>query len=321
MGNEDSRAYADFERALLKAFLSEIGSFLSHRSNELLSFEDVKTKLRVHEQTYRGLQTIPLRQIVGSQNRYQDFDHEFLPTQTHTQARWMHIDAAHLRNEELPPVELYQVGKVYFVRDGNHRVSVARERGQEFIDAEVVEYRTRVSLDKDVAPEQLLLKAEYATFLEHTGLDRLRPDQHIECTMLGRYKYLEDHIAVHRYYLGLQQRAEISQEQAVVSWYDNVYLPVVAIIRQRDVLRRFPGLTEADLYLWIMDHRYYLSQAYGGDVGADTATTDFTMRFGRTSWKKRLSTTWQRLCSRVHALRSAYIPSQSTEDTQHADKG
>lgn len=306
---EDFQAQADFERALLKAFLSEIASFLGRRSNELLSFDEVKAKLRVHEQFYRGLQTVPIAKIVGSVNRYQDFDRQFLPTQTHTKDRWMRIDAAHIREEDLPPVELYQVNGAYFVRDGNHRVSVARERGQEFIEAEVIECPTRVALDGPVAPEQLLLKAEYAAFLEHTELDRLRPGQNIEFSMLGRYRYLEEHISVHRYFLGLERKAEVPWPEAVASWYDNVYMPMVNIIRQRQVLNRFPGLTEADLYLWIMDHRHYLSERYGGDVGAEAAATDFTARFGRRGWlreawravKRQLSRAGQRLRACFHS--------------------
>ena len=309
-------ATADYERALLKGFLSEVASFLSRRSNELLSFDEVRTKLHVREQSYRGLQAVPIAKIVGSLNRYRDFDHQFLPTQTHTKQRWINIDAARLRDEVLPPVELYKVGDAYFVRDGNHRVSVARERGQEFIDAEIIEFRTRVPLDETVEPEQLLLKEEYAGFLERTGLDRLRLDQHIEFTMLGRYKYVEDHIAVHRYFLGVERNTEVPWEEAVASWYDNVYIPVVSIIRQRQVLRHFRGLTEADLYLWIMDHRYYLSQGYGSDVGAEAATQDFTGRFGRRSLKQWLASTLQTWKARVRALFGSTNSSRDAEGAQ-----
>ncbi len=296
---ESWEAQADFEHALLKGFLSEVASLLSRRPNELLSFDEVKTKLHVREQSYRGLQPVPMAKIVGSVNRYRDFDHRFLPTQTHTKDRWIHIDAIRLRDEELPPVELYKVGDVYFVRDGNHRVSVARERGQEFIDAEVIEYQVRVPLDETVTPEELLLKEEYAAFLEHTGLDRLRPDQHIEVTMLGRYKYLEDHIAVHRYFLGLERQVEVPWDEAVSSWYDRVYMPVVDIIGQRQVLHHFPGLTEADLYLWIMDHRYYLSRECGSDVGAEAATKDFTVRFGQRGLGQQLDKVLRTLSTQV----------------------
>jgi hypothetical protein len=311
-------AQVDFERALIKGFLGDVAAFLSRRSNELLSFDEVKHRLHVREHSYRGLQAVPIAKIVGSVNRYRDFDHQFLPTQTHTKQRWVNIDAAHLREEALPPVELYQVGDVYFVRDGNHRVSVARERGQDFIDAEVIEYSSRVPLDETVSPEQLLLKEEYAVFLEHTGLDRQRPDQEIEFTMLGRYRYLEEHIAVHRYYLGVELRRDVTWREAVASWYDKVYMPVANIMRQRKVLNRFPGLTEADLYLWIMDHRYYLSRAYGRDVGAETATRDFAGRFGRHSVLRWVTGTWQRLQRHLRKLLGRR-PSRPDEEATRDD--
>lgn len=299
---EDLTARVDYERALLRGFLSEVGAFIRGRSNEMLSFDEVRTRLHVRERSYRGLQAVHISKIVGSVNRYRDFDHQFLPTQTHTRQRWINIDAAHLRDEVLPPVELYQVGDVYFVRDGNHRVSVARGRGQEFIDAEVIRYTTRVPLSEAVDPEQLLLKEEYAQFLERTGLDRLHPDQRVEFTMLGRYKYVEDHIAVHRYFLGLESGEEVPPEEALSSWYRNVYMPVVNIIRQRNVLQHFPGFTEADLYLWIMDHRYHLSEHYGGDVGAEAATQDFAGRFGQQDMSQRLGKRLRACLARLRSL-------------------
>ena len=288
MSHELGQAQVDFERALVKGFLVDIAAFIRRRSSELLSFDEVKAKLHAHEQFYRGMQTVPIAKIVGSLNRYKDFDHRFLPTQTHTRDRWIRIDAARLRDEELPPVQLYRVGEVYFVRDGNHRVSVAREKGQEFIDAEVIEYPIRVLLDETADPHVLLLKAEYASFLEATELDRVRSDQHIEFTLLGGYKHLEDHIAVHRYYLGQARRGEVAWPEGAASWYDNVYMPAVHIIRQRNVLSRFPGRTEADLYLWIMEHRYFLSERFGTDVGAEAAARSFVARFGQRGFGRRL---------------------------------
>ncbi|MBC7264564.1 MAG: DUF4032 domain-containing protein [Chloroflexi bacterium] len=274
---------ADFNRALFKAFLRDITSELLRQPNELFSFEEVRKGLRAYSQSYRGLQSVPLDKIVGSVSRYRDFDRAFLPTQLHTQERWVRIDSAMDRDEALPPVELYKVGDVYFVRDGNHRVSVAREHGAQFIDAEVTEFYTSVPFDEKVTPQQLLIKSEYAEFLERTKLDKLRPDQSIEFTTIGRYQALEEHIAVHRYFLGQHQGRHIPEDEAVMSWYDTVYMPIIRLIREQNVLSQFPGRTEADLYLWIMDHRYYLSETYGADVGAEEAIRDYAEKFGQHS--------------------------------------
>ena len=120
---------------------------LKRRSNELLSFDAVRSSLPVYGQSYRGVQEVPVDKIVGTtSNRYADFDRAFLPSQARTKARWKNIDELRLRDVNLPPVQVYQVGEVYFVRDGHHRVSVARQTGQNYIDAEVIEMQTRAPL-------------------------------------------------------------------------------------------------------------------------------------------------------------------------------
>jgi len=175
----------------------------------------------------------------------------------------------------LPPVELYKVGEAYFVRDGNHRVSVARAQGVPEIEAFVWEYASLVSLSSEDDLDDLLIKREYMTFLEETNINTLRPDHKIELTAPGRYRDLLEHIAVHRYYLGQEYGREISNEEAVTSWYDNVYLPILQAIRQESVLKSFPGRTEADLYIWISRWQHELSARYGKPVQAKEAIDTF----------------------------------------------
>jgi hypothetical protein len=74
-----------------------------------------------------------------------------------------------------------------------------------------------------------------------------------------------EHIAVHRYFMGLEQERPISEEEAVMHWYDTVYLPIVKVIRESEILKDFPGKTEGDLYLWVLDHQRYLSE-HGRDL-------------------------------------------------------
>jgi hypothetical protein len=279
---------ADFSHARWRAFLGEVAALLFGHSNELLSFDQVKTALKVRGQVYRGIQAVPIAQIAGSVDRYRDFDRAFLPTQTHTAARWKRVDQAHYQDINLPPVQLYKMGDVYFVRDGNHRVSVARERGVEFIDAEVIELETRVPVEADLRPEDLDIKGEYADFLEATHLDRLRPEQQIEFSAPGHYRTLIDHIATHRYFMGLEQQREIPWEEAVVHWYDTLYQSIVRVIREQNVLADFPHRTEADLYLWIMDHRYYLGERFGENVTFEEAATDFAEQFSEQPVKRAI---------------------------------
>ena len=169
----------------------------------------------------------------------------------------------------LPPVELYKLGEVYFVRDGNHRVSVARANGASHIEAYVIEVKTDVPITAhDFEHDEWILKAERADFMEQTQLDKLRPDDDFYFTEPGRYRILLRHIEVHRYFQNLEyERAEVDEkmewDEAVASWYDNVYLPVVEAIRHYGLLKTFPNRTEADLYLWITHHREQLAATYG----------------------------------------------------------
>jgi hypothetical protein len=294
----ESQAKADFQRARRRAFLQEVWSTLSGRSSRLLSWEETCDQLCVGGQVYRGLQTVPLAKIVGSVNRYRDFARGFLPTQDHTAARWQAISRAFYREQALPPVKLYKIGDAYFVMDGNHRVSVARERGQEFIDAEVIEAHTRVPVGADLDADDLEIKGEYAEFLARTRLDELRPEQKIEFTTGGSYRRLLEHIAVHRYFMGLEQQRFIPEEEAVSDWYDNLYTPLVHVTRKKDILEEFPGRTEADLYLWIMDHQHFLRERFGPEVQTETAAEDFAGQYS-TRLLHRMAQALRRLLARL----------------------
>jgi len=116
------------------------------------------------------------------------------------------------------------------------------------------------------------------SFLEKTRLNKLRPDQQIELTTPGRYRDLIEHIAVHRYYLGQQNDREFSAEEAVTSWYDNAYLPIIHAIRKHGILKQFPGRTEADLDIWISRWQHELSERYAKLVSAEEAVDDFAER-------------------------------------------
>lgn len=141
-------ALDDFEKAHRKAAWRDWLSLLTRQKNNLLSFAEIRQKLPLTGQHYLGYQTVPLDSIVGSEGRFHEFDRAFYPREKRTKDRWLVIDLAHYDHVSLPPVELIKVGQVYFVRDGNHRVSVARARGYQVIDAYVTEI--------EVAPEKKL---------------------------------------------------------------------------------------------------------------------------------------------------------------------
>ncbi len=258
-----ARVRADYQRVRFKAFLNQVWSTVAGRSNSLLSYEEVKTKLHVGGPLYRGVQTVRVDQIAGSLNRYQQFDRAFLPLRDDTAGRWQRVNRAFYEEISLPPVVLYKVGEVFFVVDGHHRVSVAREQGQEFIEAEVRECASKVRITPNLRPEDLEILGEKVEFLERTGLDRLRPQASIKLTIPDGFSRMLEHIAVHRYFMGLDLKRDIPDDEAVTHWYDTVYLPIMQVVRDSGILEEFPGKTEGDLYLWVLDHQHYLSEREG----------------------------------------------------------
>lgn len=280
-----------FSQARRRVFFRRIWGFLTgHQPAEgLLSFDEVRHKLKIRGQRYLGVQTIPIAKIAGSTGRYGEFNRAFLPTQEFIRERWKSIyQAAHDRG--FPPIDVYQIGEVYFVRDGHHRVSVLKELGATTVEATVTRLDSPIPLSPDVAAEELDRKEEYAHFLRETGLDELVEDAAIEFTLPGQYHKLLEHIAVHRHFLGLAEMREIPQPEAVARWYAEVYAPVVQVIREEEILADFPERTEADLYLWIIEHRHYLNEDYGQEVPLEQAAADFTRAFGGGAGRKQLQT-------------------------------
>jgi nucleotide-binding universal stress UspA family protein len=272
-------AVKDFRRARLQAQLEQIMAGLTGASTELLNYEDVRQKLKGSRTTSRGLRDIPIAAIIGSVGRYTDFTRSFLPRQDDDETRWARVEQAMSDPAGLPPVEVYQIGDAYFVMDGNHRVSVAKQLGATHIEAYVTECHTKVPLSPDARPEDLIIKAEYVEFLERTHLDKLRPDADLSMSLAGRYRELEEHIDVHRYFMGIEQEREIPYEEAVAHWYDTVYLPVVQVIRENGILRDFPGRTETDLYLWVLNHRDEIGQELAWEIEPGVAAADLVDRF------------------------------------------
>ncbi len=270
----EDQVRTDFDRARRRAFRRDLLATVNRRPNDLLPFHEIRKRLSPDSESYRGMQTVPVRQIVGSMDRYHDFDRAFLPRSASTRGRWTNIDRAFYEEVRLPPVQLYKVGDIYFVKDGNHRVSVARERGVEFIDAEVIEGHVRVPLTSRMSTTELLLQAEYAEFLRRTNLDRLQPEHDIRPTALGRYDEIWAHILDHQEWLSSIWGRPASVEDAASDWYVYNYMPIMQLVRDRGVLDEFPNLTEADIYLWVMRHRDALEQD-GHDLDPIESAEDY----------------------------------------------
>lgn len=269
----ETRAYlrseSEFNYARMKAFLESIMGMITGHNMHLLSFSEIRHKLWLKQSIYRGLEDIPIENIVGSTGRYEDFTRHFLPRSRdkRNKERWRNIYKLVVTGKGFPPIDVYKVDQVYFVKDGNHRVSVARELGWKTIQAYVTELPSPISLEPDVEPDELLIKEEYAYFLEQTQLDQTCPDfkEHLGFTEPGGYPLLLKHIELHRYSLAKAAGKEVSAvslAEAAVEWYDHIYLPLITIVRDMDVIKQFPGRSESDLYRWLIHHQAELRQQH-----------------------------------------------------------
>jgi nucleotide-binding universal stress UspA family protein/dihydroneopterin aldolase len=162
------------------------------------------------------------------------------------------------------------------------------------MQAYVTEIRSSVPLQPGIQPEEMIAKAEYAEFLAATRINLLRPEANLEATCAAQYRDLLEHIDVHRYFMGIEQQRDITYQDAVVHWYDEVYQPVVKIIKDLCVLREFPDRTETDLYLWLAKHRAEVADHLGWQVDYEATAADFVAHFS-----ERPSRVMSRLGKRV----------------------
>ena len=263
--------------------MHRIRHFMSVDRDRLLSLKDVKEILKPKNETYRRMQTVPINLIVGSEGRYRDFNKYFLPRADHLRQRWERVDIARLKDIVLPPIQLYEIGGVYFVRDGNHRVSVARSQGMELIDAEVTSLSSEIPISPSMTQDELrvaLIAYEKKIFYEKTDFLRLTGCADLDFSAAGRYDVIYSHILVHKYYLNEEAEGEIPFSDALVSWYNGVYKPVTAIIQEERLYTHFPGRTSGDLYVWIVKHWDFLKKKYGLSFSLRDAARDFSLKHG-----------------------------------------
>ncbi len=277
-GKVQLTAVEQFRSARLHAKIDQIKAVLTGKSADLLSYEEVREKVRAIETNKRELKEIPLDAIVGSVGRYKDFTRHFFPLVEEDEHRWARVYMLTGDMEGLPPIETYQIGDVYFVRDGNHRVSVARDLEASHIEAHVTQVETPVPLEPDLQPGDLIIKERYARFLERTQLNKVYPNLDLSMSVAGNYRVLEQQIAVHQHWVNEHKGENITFSEAAIRWYKHIYWPVVQIIREHGILRDFPTRTETDLYVWIDKHRHELAKELGWSVSAEAAVLDLANR-------------------------------------------
>ena len=287
-------AIRDFQSARQKAGVQEVLARITGKSAELLSYNDVAEKLKLRVSMERGLQDIPLDSIIGSVGRNTDFTRTFLPRRSNNQQRWANVKTAMESGTGLPPIDVYKVGEVYFVIDGNHRVSIARREGFNSIQAHVIELQTDINLTPDVQPDDLIIKAEYAEFLNTTHIHDTRPNVDLSVTSCCQYDKLMKQINISQHLLQDERKQEIPLQDSAAYWYDTTYIPLAEAIRDRGLLHWFPGRTITDLYIWISENRAALEEELGWEIQSEITATDLilerSVKSEPGSWRKARTT-------------------------------
>lgn len=256
-----------FWQARIKGIREDFLNRLTGKETELLPFEAIAAVLRSYQhRQLTEMRTIPLDKIVGSVGRYKDFNRSFLPRAGITPYRWARVEQAMGSPMGVPPIDVYQVGDVYFVLDGNHRVSVARANGFDTIDAYVTVIPVAADIEAGDSLDEAIIKTECAHFLAQTWLAEHCGELNIEFTKPGGFPRLLEHIYTHRYFMGQNAppvTGRITFRAAAQDWYANVYLPIVAAIERNNLLKLYPGYTAADLYVQVSARIFEQSKRQG----------------------------------------------------------
>jgi hypothetical protein len=229
--------------------------------NVILPFDEVVAALGRRGERRLGPQTIPLDSIVGSVDRPREFDRRFLPTSSRVRQRWERIAAAQRRGEAMPPIDVYRIGNLHFVKDGHHRVSVARALGYEDINAYVTEILTEVGADEKMRLRDLPLKSHERLFRERVPLPEEARKQ-VQLSDEWRYAALAEAVEAWGFRV-MQDRGELmSRAEVAEAWYRDEYEPVVRLLRDAGLTGRG---TETEAYMRVAHLRYLLLRTHQWD--------------------------------------------------------
>ncbi len=257
-------AQHDFLRARRQATMSRLAARLRGEPDDvrqILPYEEVIDALGFVSERAAGTAVVPLDSIVGTVDRGRDFDRRFRPTSGSVRSRWEHIAAAMRRGESMPPVDLLQIGEIYFVRDGHHRVSVARALGRTDIDARVTKVITRVGAERTITYADLPTKSHERIFFERVPL----PDHaRAEIVLHDPWDYARLAESVEAWgFRTSQDRGEaINRREAAFLWLENEYRPVIAMLREADLIGEG---TETEAYMRVSSERYRLMRTHRWD--------------------------------------------------------
>jgi hypothetical protein len=257
-------AQNDFLRARRRAAASRVAARLRGEPGDVrmvLPYEEVIEALGFVSERPAGVEVVALDAIVGTVDRERDFDRSFRPTSGRVRSRWENIAAAMRRGESLPPVDLVRIGEIYFVRDGHNRVSVARALGRRDIEAYLTEVTTRVGAGKKITLADLPFKSHERVFFERVPLPANARDE-IQITDPWDYARLAEHVEAWGFRTSQERHEAISRRETAFQWLENEYRPVVAMLREADLIG---NRTETEAYMRVSAERYRLIRTHRWD--------------------------------------------------------
>lgn len=266
-GLPSADAQFDFSRARRRRALSRLSARLRREPddvNHILPFEEVARALGRRGERSLGEQLIALDSIVGTVDRSREFDRSFLPTSPRVRERWQRINTAQRKGEAMPPIDVYRIGELHFVKDGHHRVSVARALGHKDINAYVTEVMTQVGADREIRLKDLPLKSHQRLFFERVPLP---PDarQRIKLSEEWRYAALAEAVEAWGFRASRARGEEMSRQEVAESWFRDEYEPVVEMLREAELMPK--NGTETEAYMKVAHLRYLILRTHEWDDG------------------------------------------------------
>jgi hypothetical protein len=260
-GLPSADAQYDFSRARRRRALARLSARLRRADdvNHILPFEEVAQALGRIGERRLGLELITLDSIIGTVDRSREFDRDFRPTSPRVRERWQRINLAQRRGEAMPPIDVYRIGELHFVKDGHHRVSVARALGHRDINAYVTEVLTQVGADRAIRLRDLPLKSHQRLFFERVPLpDEAR--QRIHLSDEWRYAALAEAVEAWGFRASQARKEELSRREVAESWFREEYEPVVEMLREAQLVPK--GVSDTEAYMKVAHLRYLILRTH-----------------------------------------------------------
>jgi hypothetical protein len=272
-GSPRADAEADFLRARRLQMIAGLASRVLRKESadrKALAFQEVVDALGLVDEVALGIQLIPVDWIVGSVDKVRDFDPKFRPRTGRNRQRWERIAEAARRGESLPPIDVYQVGEMYFVRDGHHRVSVYRALELSTIEADVRLVRTVVEPDEVRSHSDLAARELRRLFIQRVPLGKAGR-RALVLSDAEQYPWLAEMVEACAARLMFAEGQVLERAQAAKRWYAEEFVPVVEMIQQGELMEKRE--TPADAYLRAATERYsiFRNHAWSPDVIAELA--------------------------------------------------